>query len=282
MSALTAERLTPQFAGSSGPTPAKLYLLVKGSTKIYAGSIVALNAGYAAPAASGLGLVAVGKALATVDNSTGADGDLSVEVLLGVFRFENSTSGDAIAQANVGSVCYLADDQTVALTSNSGARSAAGQILGLGLDSSGVWVSVGLGAFELLNLAALKQAQYLKVAADGAAGTATSETAFNRVSRTGTIVGAWYAPSAALTGDATNNATLTLAKRDGAGGGSSSVAAITTTAVAGNWTAFVPVSLGTLSNTSVAAGNVLTFAISKGGTGVVVPAGTLIVAIAPA
>lgn len=280
MSALTAERLTPQFAGSSGPTPAKLYLPVKGSTKIYAGSIVALNAGYAAPAASGLGLVAVGKALATVDNSTGADGDLSVEVLLGVFRFENSTSGDAIAQANVGSVCYLADDQTVALTSNSGARSAAGQILSL--DSSGVWVSVGLGAFELLNLAALKQAQYLKVAADGAAGTATTETVFNRVSRTGTIVGAWYAPSAALTGDATNNATLTLAKRDGAGGGASTVATITTTAVAGNWTAFVPVSLGTLSNTSVAAGNVLTFAISKGGTGVVVPAGTLIVAIAPA
>lgn len=280
MSALTAERLTPQFAGSSGPTPAKLYLPVKGSTKIYAGSIVALNAGYAAPAASGLGLVAVGKALSTVDNSTGADGDLSVEVLLGVFRFENSTAGDAIAQANVGSVCYLADDQTVALTSNAGARSAAGQILGL--DSSGVWVSVGLGAFELLNLAALKQAQYLKVAADGAASTATTETAFNRVSRTGTIVGAWYAPSAALTGDASNNATLTLAKRDGAGGGSSSVAAITTTAVAGNWTAFVPVSLGTLSNTSVAAGNVLTFAISKGGTGVVVPAGTLIVAIAPA
>jgi hypothetical protein len=280
MPALTTERLSPQFAGSSGPSPAKLFLPVKGSTKIYAGSLVVLNAGYAAPATAALGLVAVGKALTTADNSTGADGDQSIEIQVGVFRFENSSAGDAIAQANVGSYCFLVDDQTVALTSNAGARSMAGQVVQI--DASGVWVLVGLSNVELLNVAALKQAQYIKVAADGAAATATTETAFNRVSRTGTIVGAWFAPLAALTGDATNNATLTLAKRDGAGGGASTVAAITTTAVAGNWTAFVPVSLGTLSNTSVAAGNVLTFAIAKGGTGVVVPAGTLIVAIAPA
>lgn len=280
MTALSTERLSPQLAGSSGPLPAKLYLPVKGSTKIYAGSIVALNAGYAAPASSALGLVAIGKALSTVDNSTGSDGDLSIEVQIGAFHFENSTSGDAIAQANVGSMCYLADDQTVALTSNAGARSLAGQILQI--DSTGVWVLLGVGNVELLSVAALKQAQYMKVAADGAAGTATTETAFSRISRTGTIVGAWFVPSSTLTGDASNNATLTLAKRDGAGGGASTVAAITTTAVAGNWSAFVPVSLGTLSNASVAAGNVLTFAISKGGTGVVVPAGTLIVAISPA
>lgn len=277
MTALTTERLSPQLSGSSGPVPAKLYLPVKGSTKIYAGSIVALNAGYAVPASSALGLVATGKALSTVDNSTGADGDLSIEVQIGAFRFENSTSGDAIAQANVGSYCYLADDQTVALTSNAGARSVAGQILQI--DSAGVWVLLGVGNVELLSIAALKQAQYMKVAADGAASTATAETAFNRVSRTGTIVGAWYVPSAALTGDPTNNATLALAKRDGAGGASSPVASLTTTA---SWTAFVPVSLGTLSNASVAAGNVLSLAISKGGTGVVVPAGTLIVAISPA
>lgn len=277
MTALSTERLTPQFAGSSGPLPAKLSLPVAASTKIYAGSLVVLNAGYAAPATAALGLVAVGKALSTVDNSSGSAGDLSIEVQIGAFRFENSTSGDAIAQANVGAICYLADDQTVALTSNAGARSVAGQIVSL--DSSGVWVLVGVGNIELLNVAALKQAQYMKVAADGAAGTATTETAFSRIGRIGTIVGAWFVPSAGLTGDATNNATLALAKRDGAGGASAAVASITTTA---SWTAFVPVSLGTLTNASVAAGNVLTFAISKAAAGVAVPAGTLIVAIAPA
>lgn len=281
MTALSTERLSPQLAGSSGPLPAKLSMPVKGSTKIYAGSIVVLNAGYAAPASSALGLVAVGKALATADNSSGSDGDISVEVQLGAFHFENSSSSDAIAQANVGSYCYLADDQTVALTSNTGARSLAGQILSI--DSAGVWVLIGVGNVELLSIAALKQAQYMKIAADGAANTATSETAFARVGRTGTIVGAWYVPSGALATDETDYATLTLAKRDGAGGGSSTVAAKATNAAgSGSWTAFIPVSLGTLSNASVAAGNVLTFAISKAGSGKAVPAGTLIVAIAPA
>lgn len=277
---LTTERLTPQLAGSSGPLPAKLYFPLAANAKIYAGGIVVLNAGYAAPASAALGLVAVGKALETVDNTGGSAGAKSIEVQLGAFRFENSTSGDAIAQANVGSYCYLVDDDTVALTSNAGARSLAGQILGI--DSAGVWVLLGIGNVELLSVASLRQNQYLKVAADGAAGTATTETAFARVSRTGTIVGAWFVPSAALTADNTNNAALALAKRDGIGGGSTSVASLTTTIANGNWTAFVPVSLGTLSNASVAAGNVLTFAISKNGSGVVVPAGSLIVAIAPA
>jgi hypothetical protein len=56
--------------------------------------------------------------------------------------FGNSASGDAIAQANVGSTVYLVDDQTVALTSNSGARSAAG--IALFVDSvKGVFVKFG-------------------------------------------------------------------------------------------------------------------------------------------
>lgn len=277
---LSTERLTPQLAGSSGPLPAKLYLPLAANARIFAGGIVVLSAGFAAPASSAVGLVAIGKALETVDNTGGSAGAKSIEVQIGAFRFENSTSGDAIAQAHVGSYCYLVDDDTVARTSNSGARSIAGQILGI--DSAGVWVLLGVGNVELLSAASIQQAQFLKPAADGAAGTATTETAFARIGRSGVIVGAWFVPSAALSGDNTNNATLALASRDGAGGGSVSIASRATTIANGNWTAFVPVSLGTLSNTSVAAGNVLTFAISKGGSGVVVPSGSLIVAIAPA
>lgn len=275
MTALASGRLTPQMGVDA--VPPKLSLPVAASTTIYAGSLVALSAGYAVPASAALGLVAVGKAEFDADNASGSAGAINATVVIGAFRFDNSGGGDAIAQANVGALAYIVDDQTVALTSNSGARSAAGRILQI--DSTGVWVFVGVESIELLQLASLKQAQYLKVAADGAANTATAETAFARISRTGVIVGAWYVPSAALTGDATNNAVLAVDKRDGAGGAAAAVASLTTTA---SWTAFVPVSLGALTNAAVAAGNVLTFEISKGGTGVAVPAGTLIVAIAPA
>lgn len=40
----------------------------------------------------------------------------------------NSTAGDLIAVAQIGSDCYLVDDNTVAKTSNSGARSVAGRV----------------------------------------------------------------------------------------------------------------------------------------------------------
>lgn len=42
--------------------------------------------------------------------------------------FVNSASTDAIAQGQVGSVCYIVDDQTVAKTDGSGTRSVAGTV----------------------------------------------------------------------------------------------------------------------------------------------------------
>jgi len=58
----------------------------------------------------------------------------------GVFRYDNSGSSDAIAQDDIGANCYMVDDQTVALTNGSAARSVAGKIVDV--DASGVWVSV--------------------------------------------------------------------------------------------------------------------------------------------
>lgn len=87
---------------------------------------------------------------------------------------------------------------------------------------------------------------------------------------TGDTFSAFYVVAdSGLTGDPTNNAVLTIKKRDGAGGGASSMAALTTTA---NWTAFVPKTFGAVSGGAVAAGSVLTLTIGKGGTGVIVPA----------
>lgn len=140
MAALTAARSTKQAEGR--PLPVQLSFPVKASTTIYQGSLVALNAGYAAPMAIATGRIAVGRAKRTVINA-GADGAATVEVEPGVFPWGNSAAGDAIAQADVGAACYGIDDQTVAKTSNGSTRSVAGIIVQV--DSDGVWVQTGLG-----------------------------------------------------------------------------------------------------------------------------------------
>lgn len=136
MAALSTARNTPERAGEVFGFP------VKGSTTVYQGSLVALNAGYAAPGATATGRIAVGRAEETVANA-GSDGAVAVNVKRGVFKFGNSAAGDAIAQADAGADCYIVDDQTVAKTSATNTRSIAGKIVAV--DSDGVWVQVGLG-----------------------------------------------------------------------------------------------------------------------------------------
>lgn len=133
MTALTADRKTRSRLGN------KLNFGLEESTKIFQGSMVGLNsAGYLVPAAATSTIVILGMALAHVDNSDGADGDLECEVMRGVFRWENSAAADEISLDDVGSLCYAVDDQTVALTSDSGNRPPAGYIIDV--DADGVWV----------------------------------------------------------------------------------------------------------------------------------------------
>jgi hypothetical protein len=139
MAALTAERNTPRL-GDEGAVTAILKLPMKASTKIYKGSLVVIDAGYAAPGRTATGLIAVGRAERTVDNSSGAAGALFIEVRRGCHGFANSAAGDLIAQANVGAIVYIVDDQTVALTSATNTRSVAGQVLSIGEGDSLVYV----------------------------------------------------------------------------------------------------------------------------------------------
>lgn len=134
MAALTAARNTKERAGEVFDFP------VAASTTIHMGSLVALNAGYAAPGATATGRIAVGRAEESV--TAVAAGSVSVRVKTGIFKFGNSAAGDAIAQADAGADCYIVDDQTVAKTDGTGTRSAAGKIVAI--DSDGVWVKVGL------------------------------------------------------------------------------------------------------------------------------------------
>lgn len=137
MAALTTARNTSERTGDVFGVP------VKAAVKPIQGGIAVLNAGYAAPGTVATTLIALGRFEETVDNSAGANGDLSVRIKRGIFKFGNSAAGDLIAQADVGADCYIVDDQTVAKTNGTSTRSRAGKIVAV--DSDGVWVQIGLG-----------------------------------------------------------------------------------------------------------------------------------------
>lgn len=134
MPALTKDRNTPARDG------VMLSLPVAADAKIYAGSLVVVNAaGYAAPGSTALNLKAVGRAEEYVDNTGGANGAKTVLVKRGIFKFENS-GADPVTQAHLMGTCYVVDDQTVAATDGSGTRSAAGKVIGV--EADGVWVEI--------------------------------------------------------------------------------------------------------------------------------------------
>ena len=135
MPALTADRPTPKRTGKH------LSLPVAAATRIYAGALVCVNtSNVAVNGAVSTTLKAAGVAKEQVDNTNGAAGDLRIEVERGVFQFANSASGDLIALQDIGSTCFIVDNQTVAKTNGTSTRSAAGVVRDV--DASGVWVEI--------------------------------------------------------------------------------------------------------------------------------------------
>ncbi|WFE92298.1 hypothetical protein K1718_13315 [Roseibium porphyridii] len=133
MTALAVDRRTPERSGD------RREFSVKASTLIYAGALVAIGADdLAVPMSTATTLQGVGRAEGRVDNSTGADGDLTVSVGSGIYRYANSAAADEITAADIGENCYGVDDQTVALTNGTNTRSVAGKIYDV--DAHGVWV----------------------------------------------------------------------------------------------------------------------------------------------
>lgn len=133
MTALTADRNTPRLEGSDK------VMLMAAAAKIFAGAIVMRNAtGFATKGATAVGSHGAGMALERVDNSAGSAGDLPITVREGVFSFANSAAADEIVDDDIGKLCYVVDDQTVAKTHGANTRSIAGIIAGL--DAQGVHV----------------------------------------------------------------------------------------------------------------------------------------------
>ena len=139
MAALTADRYTVQVAD----TESRNYPMAA-STKIYGGSLVGLDAsGNANDGAATATLNIVGVAMEQIDNSSGSAGDLKVEVRAGMFWFANN--GTSCAAGDEGKLCYVVDDQSVDLSSSSGARPVAGHIVQVDA-TLGVLVEVGRNA----------------------------------------------------------------------------------------------------------------------------------------
>lgn len=135
MTALTAERDTQRRNGDQAVGP------VAAATKILAGGIVCAQTGaaYLTKGATATTLRGVGMAEETADNTSGAAGAINVKYRRdGWFRFANSAAGDLITLVDVGTDCYIVDDQTVAKTNGTNTRSVAGKVRDV--DASGVWI----------------------------------------------------------------------------------------------------------------------------------------------
>lgn len=112
---------------------------------------------------------------------------------------------------------------------------------------------------------------FFKSAADAMAADASTIGAF-KAPFAMKIVGVTAVPNTTLTAHDTNNAVITLAKADGAGGSVTAIAALTTNVAGGNWAADVFEEFTvTASAANVTDGQVVTLKVTKGGSGVVVP-----------
>ncbi len=143
MTATTSMRMT-DFAGL---VPARGTFPIAADTLILKGTQVALDSAGRAQEANTIAngaVTAIGRASATYDNRTGSvlggsAGAVDVEVEYGVFEWFSAGGGDAIAADDVGKVCYMVDNQTVALTNDTDTRGLAGLITEVRGEKIFVW-----------------------------------------------------------------------------------------------------------------------------------------------
>ena len=166
MAVATAEVNTPERQGRVTAYP------VAAATKIFAGTLVALDAnGNAVAAADTAGLRVVGLAQETVDNSGGLAGAFKIATKQGVFQLNNSAT-DAVDANDKGKICFVEDDNTVC-EAGANHKVKAGRVLDV--TDAGVWVDTGFAAVVpsadtitgAADLAALKAATLAILQAQG-------------------------------------------------------------------------------------------------------------------
>lgn len=131
MPALAADRNTPEAIGNDRQG------LLGANQAVFAGALLMRSAaGQILAGATATGSFGIGRAEEQVASTTA--GVTPVKYKPGVFRYANSTAADLITAAEIGNVCYIVDDQTVAKTSGTNTRSPAGVVDSV--DAQGVWV----------------------------------------------------------------------------------------------------------------------------------------------
>lgn len=128
MANLTDDRLIKRREGVEFGFP-----VATGKT-VYAGGLVGLDATGAAVPASESVTPIVG-----VAQFRAVSGQL-LRLRRGVFAFANAADVDALTPADYGTVCYVADDQTVKKTAGTPAAPIAGIVRDV--NESGVWVEL--------------------------------------------------------------------------------------------------------------------------------------------
>lgn len=129
--ALSSGRNTPTRLVTTVAIP------VAANVKIFEGSLVVVDAGYAKPGMEGEGLIAVGRAEKYVDNTSGVAGAKILNVRRGCFLLNND-GVSPITNTDLMKDCYVVDDETV--SSDSTGRSIAGKIIEI--DPDGIWVEI--------------------------------------------------------------------------------------------------------------------------------------------
>ena len=119
--------------------------------------------------------------------------------------------------------------------------------------------------------------QWKKGNDDATAATVTAETVFARAAVALGVIDLAFVPTRALVADPTNFATLTIAKRP-AGGSPVTLGSIGTASLSWLPNVEIPIAIAVA---PIEAGDALTVAIAKSGTGVIVPAGELFVSLSP-
>lgn len=136
MVALTQDRMTDRADGTLQAYG------VLAATKLFAGSIGMITAaGYLTKGQTALNLRCAGRVSDPYDNTAGANAAITGVVESGIFKWAN-LAGDLITIADIGTDCYVADDQTVARTNGAATRSRAGKVINV--DATGVYVAMGL------------------------------------------------------------------------------------------------------------------------------------------
>jgi len=120
--------------------------------------------------------------------------------------------------------------------------------------------------------ALITRAQCVTRPADAAANTATAETTIFEAQAAMTISAIKLCADAAVVANDTDYLTITIKKRDGAGGAATTVASATSAVTGGIAIAqFTKVSLGALTGATLAAGTILTLTVAKAGAGKALP-----------